>query len=459
MNKIKKTLKKYYLENSRLENFSIGYVSVVMLFLFIYNLLNYSVFYGYDADAHIAYVDYIAMYLPSNFKLPLEEHTYEYFSPPIPYIFPAIVQVICRNFSDSLDLVRHCQPIYGKFSQIFQTLLYVSSLYFYMKTLKVLNSKKTLINVSFLILMSLMAVNYRTILMIRGEPYIVFFLSILLYLFVKIHKSRFEIKGKNVFLFSLVIGMLGISRQWGLLLLPSLAIILFYFEPEMRKKYFKFMLIVFVISMIIILPFYVNLFLTSGSAISFNKEPYPFSFNNQPNSFYNPFNDDISKLFTKPIRGNLDNQLFPILYSDLWGDYWGYLAFTSNNLEEGRNQLEIGDYLARVNIFSIIPTIFLILGLLKIKNNNQIGVLVKYVRYSIFITFFGYLWFLIKFPEIPSGDTIKSSYIIQLFHLMAVLSSLYIEQIRKRSEKIYKILLMFLLLVFTHNIPAMMSHF
>ena len=129
----------------------------------------------------------------------------------------------------------------------------------------------TLINVSFLILMSLMAVNYRTILMIRGEPYIVFFLSILLYLFVKIHKSRFEIKGKNVFLFSLVIGMLGISRQWGLLLLPSLAIIIFYFEPEMRKKYFKFMLIVFVISMIIILPFYVNLFLTSGSAISFNK--------------------------------------------------------------------------------------------------------------------------------------------------------------------------------------------
>ena len=101
----------------------------------------------------------------------------------------------------------------------------------------------------------------------------------------------------------------------------------------------------------------------------------------------------------------------------------------------------------------------MILGLLKIKNNNQIGVLVKYIRYSIFITFFGYLWFLIKFPEIPSGDTIKSSYIIQLFHLMAVLSSLYIEQIRKRSEKIYKILLMFLLLVFTHNIPAMMSHF
>ena len=51
------------------------------------------------------------------------------------------------------------------------------------------------------------------------------------------------------------------------------------------------------------------------------------------------------------------------------GNYWGYLAFTSNNLEEGKS-IRNGDYLAG-KYFSIIPTIFLILGLLKIKNNNQ----------------------------------------------------------------------------------------
>ncbi len=459
MTKIQNFFKNYNLENTRLENFSIIYVCIVILYLLIYNLWNYSIFYGYDADAHIAYVDYIAMYLPSNFKLPLEEHTYEYFSPPLPYLFPAIVQVICRNFSNSVDLVKYCQPIYGKFTQIFQTFLYVLSLFFYMKTLKIILNKKTIINFSFLILISTMAVNYRTILMIRGEPYIIFFLSLLLYLFTKIYNKKFEIKVLNILSFSLIVGMLGISRQWGLLLLPSFVIILYYFEPDLRKQYFKFMFIVFIVSMVIIMPFYINLFLTSGSVISFNKEPESFNLNNQPLTFYNPINDDISKIFTKPIRGNLDNQLLPILYSDLWGDYWGYLAFTSNYLNQGRNQLKIGDYLARVNIISLLPTFILVVGLIKIRSNQKYNVLIKYIKYSILISFLGYLWFLIKYPEIPSGDTIKSSYIIQMFHLIAFISSLYLKKIKEKSKTSFTFIIFCLLAVFTHNISSMMSHF
>tara|TARA_A100001015_G_scaffold314822_1_gene425194 strand:- start:2243 stop:3157 length:915 start_codon:yes stop_codon:yes gene_type:complete len=304
-----------------------------------------------------------------------------------------------------------------------------------------------------------MAVNYRTILMIRGEPYIIFFLSLLLYLFTKIYNKKFEIKVLNILSFSLIVGMLGISRQWGLLLLPSFVIILYYFEPDLRKQYFKFMFIVFIVSMVIIMPFYINLFLTSGSVISFNKEPESFNLNNQPLTFYNPINDDISKIFTKPIRGNLDNQLLPILYSDLWGDYWGYLAFTSNYLNQGRNQLKIGDYLARVNIISLLPTFILVVGLIKIRSNQKYNVLIKYIKYSILISFLGYLWFLIKYPEIPSGDTIKSSYIIQMFHLIAFISSLYLEKIKEKSKTSFTFIIFCLLAVFTHNISSMMSHF
>ena len=65
------------------------------------------------------------MYLPRDFRLPLEEHTYEYFSPPVAYIFPSIVQVICRNLADAQDVVTFCQPIYGKLTQIFQTILFL----------------------------------------------------------------------------------------------------------------------------------------------------------------------------------------------------------------------------------------------------------------------------------------------------------------------------------------------
>ena len=31
-------------------------------------------------------------------------------------------------------------------------------------------------------------------------------------------------------------------------------------------------------------------------------------------------------LFSDPIRGAFPNQLLPILYSETWGDYWGYFV-------------------------------------------------------------------------------------------------------------------------------------
>ena len=104
----------------------------------------------------------------------------------------------------------------------------------------------------------------------------------------------------------------------------------------------------------------------------------------------------------------------------MWGDYWGYFTFTSNYLDQGRNQALIGDYLARVNIVSILPTFLLIAGLIKSMKNTKNKVFSKWLNYSILFSFLGYMWFLVSYPEIPSGDTIKSSYIIQMFHLLSL---------------------------------------
>ena len=99
---------------------------------------------------------------------------------------------------------------------------------------------------------------------------------------------------------------------------------------DARLNYFKFMSYVLILFLIISMPFFLHLLNNSGSLISFNKDPSGFSFDNQPSNFYNPLNQSAFKLFTNPIRGNFDNQYFPILYSDLWGDYWGYFSFVSN---------------------------------------------------------------------------------------------------------------------------------
>ena len=109
-----------------------------------------------------------------------------------------------------------------------------------------------------------------------------------------------------------------------------------------------------------------------GSFTAFNKEPIGFSFSNQPTNFYIPNLSDLYLLFTKPIRPNFGNQFISIFYSDFWGDYWGYFSFTSRNLELGRNQLLIGDYLARVNIVSLLATFFLYFVFLTLESITKV---------------------------------------------------------------------------------------
>ena len=71
-----------------------------------------------------------------------------------------------------------------------------------------------------------MAVNYKTIVQIRGETYILFFMSILLYLFLKTEKTILNLN--NYFLgLGITIGLLALSRQWAFLLFPGFFILIF----------------------------------------------------------------------------------------------------------------------------------------------------------------------------------------------------------------------------------------
>ena len=169
-------------------------------------------------------------------------------------------------------------------------------------------------------------------------------------------------------------------------------------------------------------------------------------------------------MFSKPIRGNFVNQFLPVLYSDLWGDYWGYFSFTSRDLNSGRNQLFIGDYLARVNVISIIPTFLLIYGFVKSfkffkkRNDHENSLFLKLLILCTLSSFFGYLIFLIKYAE-PSGDTIKATYIIQLFHLLGILLINFLENLKKSKPNSYVLFVFIYIVILINNFSAMTSHF
>jgi len=442
----------------KFHNLTFYILLISTIYILIYNILHYSPILGYDADAHFGYVNFIAMYFPDKLILPLAEDTREFFSPPIGYLFPSIVQVLCRNIINSSNYIADCEPIYSKVTQIFQSMLYLLTLFINLYTLKLFNKSKSLINVSYLILVSLLAVNYRTISMIRGEPYILFFMSIFLLLIYKAELKGFKINFKYISLLGIVIALLALSRQWAFLLF--LPIILLAINPKLkfRQRHFKFWLLSSCIGAAGSSWFYLNLFLNYGSFTPFNQSRAPFSFKNLPLDFFLPTLEQLTYLFSKPIRPYLDNNFLSILYADLWGDYWGYFTFTSRYLDIGRDQAYIGDYLGRVSIISIFPTLIIFVFCTLTFKNFKESYFIKYVVISIFISIFGYLIFVISYIEAGS-DTIKASYIIQLFHLLVFLASIYFHKLRNLNKKVYNIVLIFIIIIYIHNFQTYLSHF
>tara|TARA_B000000441_G_C21715685_1_gene335534 strand:- start:436 stop:1257 length:822 start_codon:yes stop_codon:yes gene_type:complete len=258
-------------------------ISLSTIFILIYNILYFNPILGYDAEAHYAYINYLSRYLPRDFRLPTINETREFFNPPIGYLVPSIAQVICRNVIESSDFLSDCQPYYGKVTQVFQSFMYIATIFINLVTLKSINNSNKLINVSYLILISLLAVNYRTISMIRGEPYILLFMSIFLYLIYKHEKSGFEFNFKYIFYTGLVIGAIALSRQWGFLLF--LPLIFLFFSKELNIKYLKLWSLSAFFGAAFSSWFYINLFLRYGTFTPFNLDRRGFSFSNQKLNF------------------------------------------------------------------------------------------------------------------------------------------------------------------------------
>ena len=286
--------------------------------------------------------------------------------------------------------------------------------------------------------------------------------SILLFLLSKHLDKNFKLEKRDYLIFGILLGLMGLSRQWAFLLFPAYAYFLFFKNSkDIRKKVFKFLVYSFSIAFIVCSWFYFKLFFEFGTFTAFNMTPTNFSLYNQPIDFYLINSDEILYLFTKPIRPYL-NSFLGIIYSDVWGDYWGYFVFTSKYLDIGRNQLAIGDYLARVNLISTIPTIFIFIGLLRSKlalqktNLEKFQPFLNFIKLSALFTIFGYFWFLIKFPV---SDAIKATYLIQFFHLITIPLIFYLNYLQKTKKKMYGFFITTLMLVFVHNFSAYLSHF
>ncbi len=447
-----------FLDEFRKQDTHIKLVIFVILLIMIFNVFSYYHEFGYDGQDHKWYIEVLPL------DLPTQNDTKEFFSPPLPYLFPSIIDSICDKLVEANLTSLNCSIYYGNISQLFQLFMFLIILFCYIKILNLLSENKNYKNLT-LILLLLIPVNYKTFVMIRGEPYVSFFFFIILYLLFSIISREKDIKRADYIFLTLLMGGLGLSRQWGLLLLPGIFLTIFlvkkYKDKEFSKKYTRLVFSSSVFSFPLYFWFYIHLFINYGSITAFNREPLPFNFSNQSTSFY--FDLALVDIFTRPIRGfSLENKLFPILYSETWGDYFGYFLITH---AKGGLEANYGlvPYLGRVNLLAIIPTLLFIFGIfyffIKFKNLN-VNQKIMYSTFLLCVSFMwiGYMWFVIKYPNYSKGDTIKATFILQLIQLLPFFGSIFVIH-NLKNRWVFNLLYSVIIFILIYNIPAMISRY
>lgn len=127
-------------------------------------------------------------------------------------------------------------------------------------------------------------------------------------------------------------------------------------------------------------------------------------------------------------------------------------------------------YLGRVNAVSLFPSALALAAVAwavmlmfrktgdRLRERREVET-AGFLLMVIAITAAGYCWFLIMYPSIGKGDTIKASYMLHLCPIVATIVGLFLCRVKRCSRKLCFFIWIVLLLVFVHNIPAMVTHY
>ena len=152
-------------------------LSIVILILSI-NIFGYFHELGYDGEHHKWYIEVLP------FDLPSDSDTKEFFSPPLPYFIPSLIDSICDKTNELNITNLNCTLVYGKITQALQAIMLIS-IFFILKKISYLiypdNNQHFL---SLILLFAMIPVTYKSFAMIRGEPYISFFMFLSIYLII-----------------------------------------------------------------------------------------------------------------------------------------------------------------------------------------------------------------------------------------------------------------------------------
>lgn len=465
---------------------------------------------GYDSRDYIAYIDAL-----SEFRLPEREETKEFFTPPLPLVPSAALQAF---WQDNMPrdwrtppgdawlpnfLYYHFTYTIGQFplgvaAKLTQLLNVVYSLFltFYLlKLVDLIKPGEMQLKLASLGFLAILPVYYKTFAYVRAEPLLGALAVYATYLCVRIFILK-ERQWHNIIWLGIVMGIAILTRQWAFLLFPAIGLFTLLLTVKQHIDWrflFSSLGVMTLIAFIVGAWFYLLLIDRYGTALAFNREPAEeLTLDNQSTEFY--FSLGLDELFTDPIRRSFSGQIVPVIYSEVWGDYWAYFTVFGretesrlfvdgpwiNDLPQDQadydsadytwrtNRYDIAAYLGRVNLLALLPTSFFLVGIaIGIKsiwevwrtgsanNTSQTYALFSFI---ILCTVGGFLWFLIRYTH-QTPSTIKASYMLQMLPVLTILAGESLLRFKARWPKAFPATLVLLTLVVLHNLPTLFTRY
>lgn len=460
-----------------------GRVLVVGLFLLVNglvfaNAVLHDPSVGYDSGQHLRYIEILA-----QGRLPALEDSKEFFSPPLPYLLPAFV--LSTENSSLWAATKTGQFLNVGFSLGLTLVL--------LALCEWVRPGSTALKALSLAVLGVMPVYYKSFAMVRGEPLVAFFAVGIVYLTLRIFVDG-KLRARYVAALGVLLGLVVLARQWGFFLFPAVGLFVGGLGLKRGRHAWWGLAIPFGVAVGVAALvggwFYLGLLSRYGTVTAFNRDPHQrFALSNQPAAFY--FGLGLDGLFTRPIRGAFPNEFIPMFYSEFWGDYWGYFVLAGRDTRDDTalpgaalefklvenpppawlvtNGFTIGGYLGRVNLVSL-PISALLLAALGLGA----AALARFARqaapsratdaWALFglvalTSLAGYAWFLIEYPIPSKGDTIKATYMLHLYPLLAILAGEVGLRLRTAAPRAFVGGLLALALTFAHNLPAMLTHY
>ena len=440
--------------------------------LVLVNVSLHSPFVGYDIPEHLKSITALSQY-----HLATRLESREFFSPPLPYIIPAIAMILGASLWWA-----------GKVGQIVNIFLSLGLTYSLLRIGEQIFPGRTRFKLLALGLLGLMPVYYKTFAQERGEPYVTFLAVLAIDLTLRIFVYRTAGRRAIIALGS-VLGLAVLARQWGFFLFPAIGLLVLFImfvQRQAWKKNLLTMAAIFAIAFGLGSWFYFYLYSQYGTFTAFNRRT-DGSMSTHLSMFTGNGN---GKLFIDPVRPSLGTDFFPVFYSDFWGDYHAYFLIYTQDRNTGEfwtgaqlakwirktqgdlpnwiqtNRYSFNLYLRKVNMVSIFPSILLLAGflygfwllykMLRSPGDPQ-SMALGLVALVTYMATLGYLWFVLSYPDSGDGDTIKATYMMLAYPFIALQGAALLQKIR--NPRILALIGILLALVVAYNLPAMLTHF